>query len=504
MYECYKPLRNFVAQLDRNTSLLQICQFYQNIENNNSIPMEFCRLNPNGLPSVKNVIHPWELDILAREVILNAGEIGTKNLFLVKDFISAVNLIRKLQDAQVCGQLEKKIFQEMHRIIQQQFPWQAHRTELTLSRYFKIYRTPEIEALLQKETGLSIRQFYLLGVAVSGSFLSKNGYNLNTDFTAFGISNEQRDSFFDRVVMDIESLKVRTKSVQEYNENWSYTINPLQSTPLISFDSRAPHLVICPIPHFLLNRISEGLFFDLLNIKGFQNPYGNAFESYVGEVSDILITMENIKVQAGGEYVVKKNQKHGVDWYVFDSSAAMLVECKAKRLSLKARYQFEEDALIKEVDLLAKFIVQNYKNLCDVVAGYTDWKCCSRELYPVVVTLSDWFLFGPSIFERIDEVVRDLLQEAGLSTDLLARYPYTVMSVEEYEITIQVVSQVGLAEFFKEKNSHEHKTWLVMPFIHSKYAKQLALTRRDFLRGELDVMREDWAVEFSNSVTEGL
>lgn len=500
MYHHYKPLRNFVAKLDRDTSLLQICQFYQNIASDIPIPMGFCRLNPKGLPSVKHVIHAWELDILAREVILNCGSGGTKNLFVIKDFIAVVNLIRKMQDIQVHGRLEDMIFQEMHRIIQQQFPWQTSSTELRLSRYFRIYRTPEIETLLKEETGLSIKQFYLLGVAVSGNFISKNGFNIKTDFTGFGISDEQRDSFFERVVMDVESLKERTKSVQEYNENWSYTINPLQSTPLVAFNSALPHMVICPIPNFLLTRISEGLFFDLLNIKGFENPYGNAFEKYVGEITEELITTPDIAIEAGKEYFVKKDRKHGVDWYVFDGSAAMLVECKAKRLNLKARYQLEEEALLKEVDLLAKFIVQNYKNLNDVVAGYTEWRSESRSLHPVVVTLSEWNLFGPSISQRIEKTVLGLLAKAGLDSALLEQYPYTVMSVEEYETAIQIISKVGLAEFFNEKNNHEHKSWLVMPFINSRYSAELPNVRRDYLRSELDIMREDWNLEFHGAI----
>lgn len=491
MYHHYKPLRNFVAKLDRTAALLQICRFYQNIQYGESIPLQFSRIHPNGKCSIKGVVFPWELDILAREVILNSGVGATKNLFEPRDFVSAIEKIRKLQDQQVHGRLEKMIFQEMHRIIQQQFPWQAHTVELRLARYFRIYRAPEVEALLEKETGLTIKKFYLLGMATAGAFISKNSYDLNTDFTQLGITDQQRDSFFSLIAMDFQQLRERTKSVQEYNENWSYTINPLQSTPLVRVFPEAPNIVICPVPHFILSRVSEGLFFDLGRIEGFENPYGAAVERYVGEISAELITTESLSIRAGEEYFVKKNKKAGVDWYVYDESAAMLIECKSKRLGLPARYQLEDGALEKEVNHLAKFVVQNYKNLADVVSEYTSWKPENRRLYPVVLTLSNWYLFGPSIFQKLEDAIFNLLDKAGLESGMVEQYPYTIMSIEEYEIAIQVISQVGLAEFFEERAKSEHKGWMVSPFMDSKYPDVVAKARFDYLRSELDFIIDD-------------
>lgn len=491
MYNYYKPLRNFVSKLDRTAALLQICRFFQNIQYGESIPHQFSSIHPNGKCSIKGIVFPWELDILSREVILNSGVGASKNLFELKDFVAGIRLVRKLQDQQVHGRLEKMIFQEMHRIIQQQFPWQAHTVELRLARYFRIYRAPEVEALLEKQTGLTIKKFYLLGMAIAGAFISKNSYDLNTDFTQFGITDQQRDSFFNLMVMDFEPLRQRTKSVQEYNENWSYTINPLQSTPLVRVFPDAPNIVICPVPHFILSRVSEGLFFDLGRIDGFENPYGAAVERYVGEISAELITSPNLSIQAGEEYFVKKNKKDGVDWYVFDDVAAILIECKSKRLGLQARYQLEDNALQKEVSYLAKFVVQNYKNLADVASGHAPWKPEGRNLYPVVLTLSNWYLFGPSIFKKLEDAILTLLDKAGLDRNMIEQYPYTIMSIEEYELATQVISQVGLREFFEELAKSEHKGWMVSPFMESKYPDIVANSRFDFLRSELDFMNDD-------------
>lgn len=490
MYEYYKPLRNFVRQLDRNAALLQIFQFFQNIQYDKPLPNQFCRLNPKGICSLKEVVYQWELDTLAREVILHAGCGGTKSLFVISHFVVAIGHIRRLQNRQVEGRLPTMIYQELHRLFQQQFPWQSKSVELRLGRHLRIYRTPEVESLLVERTGLTVRKFYFLGGAVTGAFLSAPFYNLNTSFQAFGISDEQRDSFFKLVSLGFDELKDRARSVQEYNENWSYTINPLRSTPLVSLDPSASNIVICPVPEFMLLRISEGLFFDLLKIKGFENPYGAAFERYVGEITLELISSKNISVQPGEEYFVKKNKKDGVDWHVYDESAVALIECKAKGLKLGARYQLEQDALVEEVDLLAKFVVQNYKNLIDIQCGYTKFQVEGRVVYPVVLTLSNWYLFGPSIFSRLESSVLALLDKAGLDRRLVEEHPYTIMSVEEYEIAIQVIDQVGLKEFFGAFSGSEYKGWMVSPFMQDRYESEMANARYDFLRSEISSVIE--------------
>ncbi|MDD2005659.1 hypothetical protein, partial [Pseudomonas putida] len=149
----------------------------------------------------------------------------------------------------------------------------------------------------------------------------------------------------------------------------------------------------------------------------------------------------------------------------------------------------------KEVNHLARFVVQNYKNLADVVGEHTPWRPEGRKLYPVVLTLSNWYLFGPSIFQKLEDAILNLLDKAGLERGMVEQYPYTIMSIEEYEIAIQVISEVGLTEFFEERAKSEHKGWMVSPFMDSKYPDVVANARFDYLRSELDFMVDDLDAE---------
>lgn len=494
MYSAYKPMRNFAAKLNRIESLIKIWSFFENIEHDKPLPLQFARMNKLGKASLKDIVHPWELDILTREIILHADGSNSKDLYNTGHLAAAINIIRRISDSQNSTDLQRTIYQELQRGYQQQVLWRTN-MHLMLARHLKIYNTPDLAAILMKGTTLSIKQFYLLGVSISGHFLTKYAYNLKQDYTEFGISDEQRDVFLEKVVLNFEDLKARTLSTQEYNENWSYTINPLISTPLIVIDQASPNTVICPIPFYLMYRFSEGLFFDIAKIQGYEQAYGDAFEDYVYDVSNILNagckSGFSVNIAKPEPYNIGKNVKHGIDLLVYDTTGAILVECKSKRLSLKARYQLDSQALYSEIDILARYVVQNYKNLEDITNGYTGWQPGDRSLFPVVVTLVSWNLFGPKAYERLEESVLSLLNKAKISRDIVDLYPYTVMSVEEYETAFQVITQVGVKEFFSKRASENQKGWMVMPFIQTNFPKELEACRNDYLNFVLGDLVEE-------------
>lgn len=494
MYSTYKTMRNFASKLGRVDSLIKIWSFYQNIRFNRALPSQFARMNKQGRLSLKDIVHPWELDILTREIVLHADDNNSKDLYNTNHLAAAINNIRSISNSQNHIDLHKTIFNEIQRGYQQQALWNTN-THLMLARHLKIYKTPALEEVLTKGTSLSINQFYTLGISISGHFLSNFVYNLKQDYTFFGISNEQRDAFLEKVVISFDDLKTRTIAMQEYNENWSYTLNPLVSTPLIIFDQATPNIVICPIPFYLMYRFSEGLFFDIAKIKGYEQAYGDAFEEYLHDISMILNIgpTTNIKVKKPAPYKVGKNQKHGVDLLVYDSTGAMLIECKAKRLSLNARYKLDDDALNAEIDVLARYIVQNYKNLEDITNERTGWKPDGRSFFPVVVTLVSWNLFGPKAYEQLEKSVLIHLEKSKISSDIVVLYPYTVMSTEEYETAFQVIAQVGVKEFFTRRSNENQQGWLVMPSIHNNFPEELKSCRNDYLNFVLNDLKDELA-----------
>ncbi len=69
---------------------------------------------------------------------------------------------------------------------------------------------------------------------------------------------------------------------------------------------------------------------------------------------------------------------------------------------------------------MAGFVVQVYKTLVDAKAGlYPHWKPNDRSIYPIIVTLEDWYVFGEKIYAEVDKYVKAGMQEAKLDMTFL-------------------------------------------------------------------------------------
>jgi hypothetical protein len=75
---------------------------------------------------LKEHFYPWDLDILARELVLNAGKRGDRSLRTWDHLAVAVNHIRRLDEAAYMdsGTEPSDVIFELHRIAHRQFPWQ--------------------------------------------------------------------------------------------------------------------------------------------------------------------------------------------------------------------------------------------------------------------------------------------------------------------------------------------------------------------------------------------
>ncbi|NPT61162.1 hypothetical protein [Paraburkholderia elongata] len=175
--------------------------------------------------------------------------------------IDAINQIRRVDEAISAQELDSsRVFAELHRIAHRQFPWQQRRDMAVVIRYLKIFGAGDVEAVVVRETGLTMTQLYFMGIATAGHLVKYPGFNTQQDYSGFGIDARATKVFFEKMSINGETLRQRIRDVQSYDGRWQYTWNPLEATPLVSLDTRFSNLVHCPVPAFLLRRISQGVF----------------------------------------------------------------------------------------------------------------------------------------------------------------------------------------------------------------------------------------------------
>lgn len=265
---------------------------------------------------------------------------------------------------------------------------------------------------------------------------------------------------------------------QSYDQDWLYVWNPLEATPLVTFDAAHPDRVLCPIPRYLLRRASAGLFYDLVKSADFDNPYGNSFQSYVGEVTEAFCLQPSFSVLGEEPYYIGANKLHGVDWIISDKTGHIAIESKTKRLTVNAKTLSDPAALNSDLTIMAKAIVQHYRNIRHAFEGRTGWKPNGLPVYPMVLTLEDWFIFSPRVNEMLQKHVSKFLAEAGISKEVLDEMPYTIASIHEFELAIQVIAQLNIFSVMCKKTTADQRMWSLLPFIQTEFKSEIVRANR--------------------------
>jgi hypothetical protein len=476
LYEQYKPFRNYTRRFARFPSLVHLWAYSKHI-------VDGVRLEPNlavGMPlsqgELKTHLHPWDLEILVREIIIHAHPTsGDLDIRRWNDLATAVNHIRRMDEfiSKHC-EARNDLLLELHRMAHRQFRWQTGLDLAAIIRVIKIFGADAIDALVLEEFGMTTKQFVLLGTAIAGSFISRWSMSTNTDYSILGIAREASARLFQRITCDIEELRTLTTKSQSYDDSWLYAWNPLERHPLIRFDPRAPNRVICPIPKYLLSRASTGIFYDIVNSRGFDNPYGRSFQTYIGEVLSTTCKPPRFTLLAENEYSpTKAERKDGVDWILSDATGHLFVECKTKRLSLGAKNLTNLESLQNDLHVMAHTVVQNYKNIRDALNGYTRWVSNGFHIYPLIVTLEDWYLFNPRLQEMLRSYVARFLFEAKINANVLAEMPYTIASARDFEAAAQIIATVGVFGLMSKKIAAEQRQMALFPFLQTMFTEEL-------------------------------
>lgn len=466
-YQAYKPLRNLLRKLSLEESLVALWQYSAHLSGDVRLPALSHGVDSRGMPlDIAKSVHPWELSLLAREVILHASSQDGLNLLSLPTFAKAINHVKDLSALGAENMGMEGLMLQIHRLAHQQFPVQRGVQLVDLMRYRLIFQHPSVGQLFTNGIGITSENFFFLGFAVAASLISKPRFVTNTDFTPFGISDDQRDAFFKLLVRTVSALRQMCEEKQKFGPSWAYTSNPLAYAPLVNVDAKFPHRVYGPVPDMVLRRITSGVYYDLVNLSGFNQAYGPAFDNYIGLVMRKTFRYcPDREVHKPKPYRIKnRGELEGADWILSDGTATIFIECKAARPPAKAIEAQTKSDVEQTIDRLAAMIVQNYQNISHAVAGLTAWRPNLMPVYNLVVTLEDFIAFGTVIAPPVRAKVLEGLERKGLSALLIEEVPYSLVSAHEFEGICGVLREFSVSEVFKQKNSGECREWLFSTF----------------------------------------
>lgn len=466
IFDSYKPLRNFLRQCFLEGTLVDVWQVAQHLANDSPAP------NIPGMQpySLHNHVFPWELPVVAREVLLHAHPRGDKRINSLAAIRKVIEPLRNTHNEGSKLRLGHpgSIFDEMLRIAHHQFPWQQGNLYSSLIRNLKTFGSPEVAAILERATGLTVRKFFFLGMALSGHFANRFGINSDQDYAQFGISRAEAQSFFARLSTTVHDYRQKL-AAQQVDENWDYSWNPLEATPLVVLDPAFPNRLYCPVPELLLRRFSSGLYYDLVKETGFSSAFGDAFQNYVGDVLTVAFERPAFTICREEPYYVGKERHDGPDWILAGQDGNLFIECKTKRMTQAARALSGGDQLREDFGKIADAIVQNYKNVLEALEGKSKWQPNGLPAIPLVLTYEDWFMLGPVGHELLKTGVPERLAAKGLPLDLVQTMPYALMSAREFERCSSAIADAGINAFFSGKREEPYPQWLWPEYQQEKF-----------------------------------
>ena len=486
----YKPFRDHLKPVAIENAFYVIWAYINFFQFNALMPKDIQvieRVIKNRIFPPGRAVLEWELALLAREIIVNGQDDFSKTTQNFNDwnyFAATLNSLKDFENNSwpTYGDVSK-VFKEVRRIAHRQFPWQHHVGTDAFIRYFKIYNNPRIASIVESKLGLTVQQWYTAGTAAFGAITTHAKFNIDPNIVIGNMTKKEFDLFFNFTSTDLDNLKKIISKEVKYDDEFVYTLNPLEYYPFVRIDK----YYYCPVPNFLAWRMTSGIYFDLVGDKKFGHPFGLAFQDYLEEVSAKILDKDRVSVLPEKKYKTKDGQKDSIDLILTQENCAYFVEAKAKRMQRKSKSQLlSDEAINKDLDILADDIVQAYTTISDYQKGlypHLSYKPVVK-IYPLLVTLEDWFLFGTDA-ENLEKKVTDKLKDKDLPATYLTEMPYTVCSIQDFEIVVQLLNSLTITELMNNWFAPEKKGHNFGQFILTNYAGRYK-SIDDFFPGDFE------------------
>jgi len=409
-------------------------------------------------------VSQWGLAHLAYRLILvsNDGkrkELGWSNL------ASALSIFNELHDP-FLG--DKDLTGFLFRSSQEQFWWQDIHLPSLWSRYKCIFSYDNFFTnYFYNISKLSIEEYFLIGISILGyanlalntpAFTIKNliSSSIPSPFKEY-LTEEKINLFFNLASANYQQIRGEARTINKLTiPNYErFEFNPLFKYPIVQGDSRFPYFTsfqyVIPNLGLLMKKIAQGAYWELRDYfankpspsQEFLNKFGEAFESYCGEILKNHFNDKN--VQRIEEVVNEKdNNKNISDWIVLDDETIYIFECKSSLLPSIVRQTF-----IKSV--LNKWIVRNIfkaiKQLEDTVSLLKKVGLISnKKVYKFVLLLEDLYFVEQHDFKK--QITERLTNKKILTSNQI--YFITISELERMEEAIKKHGFIRILEKKKE------------------------------------------------------
>jgi hypothetical protein len=399
-------------------------------------------------------VRAWELETLANLVVQTAKSEGPATL-ACGDFNNAsrfINALRNLENVESGAYLEPgSIFKEMHRIGQRQFPWQrgyVHNPDVYRSIY--LYGQEGGATFFEQRHGLSLEAFTKTGFALFAALANRPTAQRTIDLGELGVPPETLALVLDLIALPADQardvLAQTVNAADALDLPTAYKPSLLRRWPILSFGPRGERLR-APLPALVLQRITAGLYYDLLAAGGgLRDEIARRFETYCMALMRAALPRLAISPEYRYPRGGAADQIDSPDILLSDQKRLTLaIECKATKLTFAAQFADEPSvAAASKYDELGKGVFQLWRYFSHCRRGLTRHDV-DDDTCGLILTVDTWLVMSRELQQHVmDNARQRAAAEPGMTAE--DQRPVNFAAIQDFE---RLVLQTDEAGFFR-------------------------------------------------------
>lgn len=394
-------------------------------------------------------IYKWELEVLANELLTTSKDPSFargKRLDCTQfsTIAQIARTLRRLENAEY-GTRNVGVLLEMHRIGHRQFEWQrGFFNRVELYRAARIYGGPRADDHFRTAHQVPFQDFMKIGFMLHGALLDKPGIYPSIDLSELRVDPKSRDRAYEMLSLSLQSARTEAKRIRNGRQETAYRPSILRRWPLL--EVQAGEIALCPVVSLLIQRVSSGIFYDLLGASGaVWDEVGERFETYCLDLMSAAMTTREVRGES--TYRSGKNLLRTPDILVGrQGKLDLIIECKAKRMPFEAKFGSNPvDAAAAGYKEMARAIVQIWRYVHDCRIGLVSDTDCSSAT-GLVLTLDNWLSASKELQLTVIKQAEELADADTRTLTLADRIPVAFASIRDLESALAAGTDQSLID----------------------------------------------------------
>lgn len=440
--------------------------------------------NSTNYNSIKYNVIISELLPLVREIIINWGDVDIKPLKDYNNFSNSINKWRSFNDElsglqAINKSNEDDILRMMWILWHEQFHLQKLNNNIFdfINSFYWIYSDKELNIHIKAKFDIDILEIYSVSIWI---FIILNNQNnvfidLNHEDTYKTFTKEAIINFINNFTISLDKITSHLEKNKTYMFNESdfkqYWIKDLLEFPIYEVDWR----FISPIHQLIINRVTNFLYFDIIEWNRLWNEFWDANERYIYSVLENINPIKYNLINIDDEYEKIKGNKIAknkiVDYVIYDNNSILLFECKTNCLSLESKQEWIND---KDKKRIVEALYQLYFWINTILNTKTyiwikNINITNCDILPVLSYIFPPFINFWKVRIEIIDMLNKMLDEEWIDTKLTDKYPFIIIDNTLYNHLIHLINTIWLDVFIKEIIKKDPNHFETDPLIFSLY-----------------------------------